>query len=170
MGNEVADRLAKRGTEDRDIHGPLPHIPVSQNIIKKHIKEWGFFKHTKEWEQRGDCRQTKMFLPKVPPKAFHGFWTVTRSKARKLIQLLTGHNNLKRHRFLMKMEDDPICNKCGEEEETSEHFIAKCPAYARQRRQYLGSYFLRTEDLANLGTRKIMRYADETGRLENLVS
>ena len=70
----------------------------------------------------------------------------------------------------MKMEDDPICNKCGEDEETSEHFIAKCPAFARQRKQFLGNYFLKTEELVNLGIKNIMKYADETGRLDEQVN
>ena len=52
-----------------------------------------------------------MFVPEVKSKPKLGILTISRNKARKVMQLLTGHNNLERHRLLMKMEDSPICRK-----------------------------------------------------------
>ena len=61
MGNEVADRLAKRGAARSDTCGPLPLLPVPKAHTKRLIKEWGHKKHKEEWTTRKDCRQTKMF-------------------------------------------------------------------------------------------------------------
>ena len=67
MGNEVADRLAKRGAD-------LPpeqaiEVPVPQTHIKQLIKTWAETKHQKIWETNPDCcRQTKMFLPTTKNK------------------------------------------------------------------------------------------------------
>ena len=46
-----------------------------------------------------------MFMPEVKSKPKLGILTASRNKDRKVMQLLTGHNNLDRHRFSMKMED-----------------------------------------------------------------
>ena len=166
MGNEVADRLAKRGAARSDTCGPLPLIPVPKAHTKQLIKEWGHKKHKEEWTTRKDCRQTKMFVPTIPTKPLQNILTSSRSKVRRTVQLLTGHNNLSRHRFLMKMEDSPICTKCEEDEETSEHFIAKCPAYAKQRRDHLGAPILDQRELAGLKIRDIIKFTKETGRME----
>jgi len=45
-----------------------------------------------------------------------------------LIGLLTGHITLNRHLSVMKLHNDPLCPACGEEEETTYHFLATCPA------------------------------------------
>ena len=62
-------------------------------------------------------------------------WRKKRLKRSKLqiktmLQIVTGHSNLKRHRHLIKLE-------CGEEEETAIHLLAECPPHANNRWQYL---------------------------------
>ena len=167
MGNEVADRLAKRGADSSDTPGPFPLIPVPKSHPKQLIREWGHYKHNIEWLNRKDCRQTKMMIPIIPKKPLANIFTKSKSRIRRAVQLLTGHNNLNRHRFLMKMEESPKCTMCGEGEETSEHYIAKCPAYARQRLVHLGRAILKQSELAGLRLRDIMKFTRETGRLED---
>ena len=45
-----------------------------------------------------------------------------------LTGLLTGHVVLNRHLTVMKICTDPLCPKCGEEEETAYHFLGRCNA------------------------------------------
>ena len=40
----------------------------------------------------------------------------------------TCNANLKRHRYIMDIEDNPLCAKCGMEE-TAIHLITECPGY-----------------------------------------
>ena len=45
------------------------------------------------------------------------------------MQFFTGHNKLKRHKNIQNAVDDPFsCRLCYEDEESSFHVIAECPA------------------------------------------
>ena len=81
MGNEVADRLAKRGATE-PFWGPEPGLPLTNTFFKNLIKDWGRKKHNSEWNSRADCRQTKMFVPSIDSRAKRGFMTVSRPRAR----------------------------------------------------------------------------------------
>ncbi len=54
-----------------------------------------------------------------------------------MVQLLTGHNFLQGHKVIVQEEADPLCRSCGEDEETSHHIVAECPAYAAIRLRVL---------------------------------
>ena len=51
----------------------------------------------------------------------------------------------------MGLCNDPMCMKCGTEEETSVHILCECEALASLRHACLGSFFLDTEDIRELG-------------------
>jgi len=55
-------------------------------------------------------------------------------------RLLTGHNTLRRHLYVMGMSNNPTCRKCGTEEETSVHILCECEALASLRHAHLGSF------------------------------
>jgi len=42
-----------------------------------------------------------------------------RTQSRVVIGFLTGHSTLRRHLYVMGLRNNPICKKCGIEEETS---------------------------------------------------
>ena len=46
-----------------------------------------------------------------------------RTQSRVVIGLLTGHNTLRRHLYVMGLSNNPICRKCGTEKETSVHIL-----------------------------------------------
>ena len=70
-----------------------------------------------------------------------------RTQTRVVIGLLTGHNTLRRHLYILGLCNNPICRKCGNEEETSVHILCECEALASLRHAYLGSFFLDPEDI-----------------------
>ena len=51
-------------------------------------------------------------------------------QARVVIGLLTGRSTLRRHLHIMELSNNPICKKCGIEEETSIHVLCECEALA----------------------------------------
>ena len=58
-----------------------------------------------------------------------------RKNLSRLVQFLTGHNKLKRHKNIQNGVDNPqSCRLCEEEEESSFHVIAECPATQFYRR------------------------------------
>jgi hypothetical protein len=73
-----------------------------------------------------------------------------RTQSRVVIGLLTGHNTLRRHLYIMGLSDNPICRKCGTEEETSVHILCECEALASLRYTYLGSFFMDPKDVREL--------------------
>jgi len=68
--------------------------------------------------------------------------TFNRIQSRVVTGLLTGHNTLRRHLYLLGLLDSPLCMKCGVGEETSVHILCECEALASLRHAYLGSFFL----------------------------
>jgi hypothetical protein len=60
---------------------------------------------------------------------------------------------------------DPVCRKCGTEEETSVHIFCECEALASLRHQYLGSFFFDPEDIRVLGVGGIWNFIKGTGLL-----
>jgi len=65
----------------------------------------------------------------------------------------------------MGLCSDPMCRKCGTEEETSVHILCECEALASIRHVYLGSLFLDPDDIRELGMGAIWNFAKGTGLL-----
>ena len=80
-------------------------------------------------------------------KANHSNKPIARTQSRVVIGLLTGHNTLRRHLYVIGLSNNPTCRKCGTEEETSVHILCECEALASLRHAYLGSFFLYPEDI-----------------------
>jgi hypothetical protein len=65
----------------------------------------------------------------------------------------------------MGLSNNPICRKCGAEEETSVHILCEREALTSLRQTYLGSFFLDPEDIRVLGMGAIWSFAKGTGLL-----
>ncbi len=91
------------------------------------------------WAQRKDCRQTKQWFPTVDISKSSSLLKLDRTLLSQLVQLITGHNFLKRHEALVSKDEDNLCRLCEEEEESSYHIITECPALARVRFEILGT-------------------------------
>ena len=89
--------------------------------------------------------------------------TFNMTQSRVVTGLLTGHNTLRRHLYLLELLDSPLCRKCGLGEETSAHILCECEASASLRHAYLGSFFLEPEDIRNLGLEAIWSYSKAAG-------
>ena len=83
---------------------------------------------------------------------------MTMYQSRAVIGMLTGHNTLRRHLYVMGLSDNPNCRKCGAEEETSVHILCECETLASLRHIHLGSFFLDPEDIRVLGVGAIWNF------------
>ena len=88
-----------------------------------------------------------------------------RTQSRAVIGLLTGHNTLRIHLYVMGLSYNPNCRKCGTEGETSVHMLCECEALASLRHAHLGSFFLDPEDIRKLSTGAIWNFGKGTGLL-----
>jgi hypothetical protein len=163
--NEIANELARGGSAQWFV-GPEPVLGVSRQNIRRKMKRWIENKHLALW--CGPCstqRQARELI--VGPDLAMGAQQLSfnRTQTRVVTGLLTGHNTLKRHLHIMGLCNDPMCRKCGTEEETSVHILCECEALASHRHAYLGCSFLDPEDIRELGVGATWNFAKGTGLL-----
>ena len=112
--------------------------------------------HGAQWRGLGDTqRQARAFTlgPRLGTRA--KFFTFNRTQSRAVTGLLTGHNTLRRHLYVLRLLDSPLCRKCGVTRETSAHVFCECEALASLRHAYLGSFLFEPEDIKSLGLETI---------------
>ena len=76
--------------------------------------------------------------------------------------LLTGHNTLRRHLYLLRLIDSPLCRTCVVKEETSAHILCECEFLASLRHTYLGSFFSEPEDIKSMSLGAVYSYGRAT--------
>ena len=136
--------------QEMGLIGPEPCLPVTKNQRNRDIQQALEGEWVKRWQSRTDCRQSKMNWPKPDREKSLNLLCLQREQVGECIQMLSGHNFLKRHMFIAKEVGDPECRLCGGEnnaEETSDHIIRECPALAIQRCRHLGKVALDQCDL-----------------------
>jgi hypothetical protein len=69
-----------------------------------------------------------------------------RMQSRVITGLWTGHNTLRRHLYIMRPTQTPLCQKCRAKDETSAHVLCRCEALATLTHHHLGSFFLDPEE------------------------
>jgi len=89
--------------------------------------------------------------------------TLSRVQSRVVTGLLTGHNTLRKHLYLLGLSNSPLCRWCEAGEETSAHVLCECEALASHRHVYLGFFFLEPGDIKNLNLGATWNYSKATG-------
>ena len=137
-GNEVADFLAKKGSTLGE--GPTNELYTPQVKQRIEINDYFLKKWSTAWKLYDQARQTKICFAIPDPKKSCQLLSLDRKNLSRLVQFITGHNKLKRHKNIQNGVIDPhSCRSCFEEEESSFHVIAECPALASFR---LGAFKL----------------------------
>jgi len=77
--------------------------------------------------------------------------------------LLGEHNTMRRHLYLMGLNNIPLCRRCGAEKETSAHVLSECEVLASLRPAHLGSFFLDPEDVRSLSLGAIWNLSKKPG-------
>jgi hypothetical protein len=151
-GNEVADQLAKLGSECPFI-GPEPACRVSVGIAKKAVRDWANRDHQKYWESLTGLKQAKGFLQGPSVRITKELLKLNRNHLRWVTKLLTGHCHLKGHFFKMGLMNSPTCGRCLEKDESATHILCDCEAMAYLRFRHLGRYFMEPGDYQDAAVR-----------------
>ena len=126
-GNEVADFLAKKGSTLGEGHNREIQVPA--RVVKNDIERIFNDKWATAWHEYKHARQTKTWFQKPDKDKSKELLEMKRKDLSILTQFITGHNKLKRHRNIQDKITDPYsCRLCLEDEESSFHIIAECPA------------------------------------------
>jgi len=141
-GNEVAKQAATSA-----FVGPGPAIGINMTTVSTEIRRWANKELQRVWDSTAGYRQSRLFLKGPEKKLAQYALGLSRQHLRVLTGLFTGHATLNRHLAVMKIRTDSICSACGEEDQTSVHFLGKCPGTIMARYSILGANFLRSDEL-----------------------
>ena len=165
QGNEEADRLAKLGSK-LDIQGPEPILPVPYASCIQEIRNWTLKRWKTSWTNRGDCRRTKEVVSWVTPSLTVKLLSLSRSQLHLIMQMLTGHCNLQKHKKTTGRAADSCCPKCGKEDETPDHHIGQCVSYQNIRKECFGNITVSMKTvMANKNIKTLAKYLKQAGRL-----
>lgn len=141
QGNEEADELAKAGAMDVLLMAADPPAKP-KTLMRTEYWERAVTMWSQIWSERVDCRQTKQWMPQIDKNLSFQVIDLDRKVFSKVVQLITGHNYMRRHSSLIGDYPEAECRLCEEEEETSFHVVAECPALARTRMSIFGKPIL----------------------------
>ena len=134
-GNERADEEARNAVNLKELY---EGVNTPHSYTKKKLWEYTYNLWTTEWENDKTCRMTKLFLPQPDKNKSKQLMALSRGQMRRLIELITGHNNLNYFQSKIYPEDvSPLCRFCEEEDESFEHLLNECPCFLIARREIL---------------------------------
>ena len=164
-GNEKADLLARTGSS-KQFYGPEPAIGISYRWFKTAIKDWMYSVLTKSWLDSPTCRQAKMMIDELSSLRSHRLLHMPRHDLRLVVGVMIGHIALNRHLHLMGLVDSPLCERCNQEEETTYHFVGRCPSYGPVRQRCLGAFIIDSLDLKLIDPSHLLAFIKATRRFE----
>ena len=95
---------------------------------KAQLKEDIYNEWARRWTNDNAYRMTKIFYPKPDSNKAKKILKLNRGQLKKLIELITGQNNLNYMNNKVYGSED-LCRFCEEEEETFDHIINECPCF-----------------------------------------
>ena len=133
-GNEIADGLARGGSALKFL-GTEPPLGVSRRDLENRLGLTFVNQHGAQWRGFGDTQRQAQDIISGPSQGIRAkFFTFNRTQSS---GLLTGHNTLTRHPYLLGLLDSHLYWKCGVRKETSAHVLCECEALASLRHVYL---------------------------------
>ena len=164
-GNEKADTLAKSGSAF-NCFGPEPFVPIPYASCRAAIKDWSVERWKTSWIERKDCMSTKENVEWASPQLTRRLLSLNRSRLNEVLQVLTGHCNLQKHRKTTGRDESPTCPKCNLEEETPNHHIGACTYYQALRRKVFGKEKTTIKAVVQkLNINLLAKYLQQAGRL-----
>ena len=179
LGNEEADREAKRAAIDKDSTTPVAlllkilqkRLPINTSALKQKHKEDLNSRWKKTWSKSPWHDHLARINNSAPSKKYlkaTGF--MPKSCSSILFQLHTGHIVLNKHLHRINKSESPNCFQCPlGVPEMVHHFLFDCPRYKRERfilRRKIRRAATSTADLLGLEVvDETLKFVGATGRL-----
>ena len=127
-GNEVADYLAKSESKSK-LHGPKPFNTVPYASCVSMAKYWSTDRWKSIWNERKDCLRMKESVGWTSSRLTIRLLNLKRPQLDRVVQALTGHCNVQRHKKTTRRTEFSSCPKCSLEDETPNHHVGNCKLY-----------------------------------------
>jgi hypothetical protein len=111
-------------------------VPNISNVVLSGVCKQNIRRKMKHWMEKqllvlwhGPCsiqRQAREMTSGLDMATRARLLSFNRTQSRIDIGLLTGHNTLRRHLYIMGLSNNPICRICSAERETSVHILCEC--------------------------------------------
>ncbi|CAG9819561.1 unnamed protein product [Phaedon cochleariae] len=136
-GNEKADELARRGSDNEPDPGQTLGVP--KRTARVSVKDWIQAKHKSYWENIPRNRHGKQYIKEPSHKRTVDLLNLNRAQIKTVTGLMTGHAPVKEHLARMGLYNgDPSCRLCDKEPETVAHILCRCEALDRRRQKIFG--------------------------------
>ena len=144
--------------------GSEPALEVSRLNTRRKKNPWIDKHHMAKWRVlTGIPLQPRKLILGPSATAKITLLSCNRIKSRVVTALLTDHNTLRRHLYIMGLKDNSLYRRCGAELETSAHVMFECEVSASFWRNYSGCFSLDLEDIRILILRAICNFIKGTG-------
>jgi hypothetical protein len=122
--------------------------------------------HKTYWESVTGLTQAKGLIQGPSARRMKDLLKLNRDQLRWVVGLLTGHRHLKGHLFKLGLTDDPICERCLEEDKSATHILCDCVAVAHVGFYHLGRFFKEPSDYYDAPTHKVLHYIGGVGLIK----
>ncbi|XP_031616816.1 uncharacterized protein LOC116336812 [Contarinia nasturtii] len=162
QGQMRAAILAKKGASQR-AYGPEPFLPWNERKCRNICNKWLQESIIIRWRNTNTCSTTRSFLTTPSKKIASQLLSLSKMKLSYTIGILTGHIRLNAHLKRIGVRDDPDCDLCGRNEETSIHFLCTCTQLDRTRVTIFGKGTINPEEVLKFDISKIFSFIKESG-------
>ena len=136
-------------------------VPVPLSCWKTDFQEISRKTAYKRWSDNSTGHVKKAWRDKFKQELAYA----NRNRLRIATQYLSGHATVNYHLHKYRPDIPKLCAYCGDEDETIEHFIAKCPKWALLRLQYLDCCHGNINTISDNNTlSEIILYIEKTKR------
>jgi hypothetical protein len=100
---------------------PVAACGISIGVAKEAVRDWTNRNHKKYWESTNGFKQPKGLIPGPSARRTKDLLKLNRDQLNWVVELFTGHCHLKGNLFKRGLTDDPICERCLEQDESATH-------------------------------------------------
>ena len=126
VGNEKADELAKRGSEENSPER-FKHVGRPQASIKAAVREKIYSEWQLEWVGMKQANHSKSLYGGPNPGKARFVYKLARLELGRFVRVVTGHNNLNFFQNKIGLCPTRSCRFCDNGDETLTHFLVACP-------------------------------------------
>ena len=110
------------------------------------------------WNKRKDCLRVKESVGWKSSRLSIRLLNLKRPQLIRVVQVLTGHCNLQRHKKTKGRAESSLCPKCSLDDKTPNHYVGNCMLYQDTRVKYFNV-------ITRCNINKLATYLKEAGRL-----